>query len=128
VILLIFGLIVGGTGIFRYQEVARLAREGARYASVRGTQYVADVPGATAATRDDIYNSAVKPKVVALDLNRLSCSVTWDKTNSPATVSASYEQPTGNSVSVTVTYQWIPEWFLLGPITLSSTSTMPMTY
>ena len=33
-----------------------------------------------------------------------------------------------NYVTVTVTYQWYPEFLLVGPITLTSTSTMPMTY
>ena len=33
-----------------------------------------------------------------------------------------------NYVSVTVTYTWLPELFLVGPITLSSTSTLPMAY
>ena len=31
-------LIVGAMGIFRYQQVASLARQGARYASVHGYQ------------------------------------------------------------------------------------------
>ena len=35
-ILLLFGTVVGGLGIFRYHQVATLAREAARYASVRG--------------------------------------------------------------------------------------------
>jgi Flp pilus assembly protein TadG len=37
--LLVMGLIVGGLGIFRYQQMAHLAREGARYAAVRGGHY-----------------------------------------------------------------------------------------
>src|SRR5205807_1709413 len=99
VILLLFGLIVGGMGIFRYQEVVHLAREGARYASVRGTQYEAEVSGATAATAQDVYDNAIKPNNVLLDLNKLTYTVTWDTTNSPATVTNSYELPRGNSVS-----------------------------
>ena len=39
VLLFAFGLIVGGLGVFRYQEVAHLAREGARYASTHGGMY-----------------------------------------------------------------------------------------
>jgi hypothetical protein len=35
---LLFALVVGGMGVFRYQEVATLAREGARYASTHGHQ------------------------------------------------------------------------------------------
>lgn len=34
--LLILGTCVIGLGVFRYQQVASLAREGARYASVHG--------------------------------------------------------------------------------------------
>ena len=45
----LFGLIIGGLGVFRYQEVASLAREGARYASVRGTDY-SSATGKPAAT------------------------------------------------------------------------------
>ncbi len=41
--LLVIGMIVGAMGIFHYQEVARLAREGARYACVRGTEYAKNV-------------------------------------------------------------------------------------
>ena len=33
-----------------------------------------------------------------------------------------------NNVVVTVNYEWIPEGYFLGPITLSSTSQMPMSY
>jgi len=36
---LIFGLLVGGMGIFRYQEVAHLARECARFAATHGGLY-----------------------------------------------------------------------------------------
>ena len=48
-LLLVLAIIIGGLGMFRYQEVASLAREGARYASVRGAKYAQTVAGATAA-------------------------------------------------------------------------------
>jgi Flp pilus assembly protein TadG len=127
ILLLILGLIIGGMGIYRYQEVAHLAREGARYASVRGTQYQQEVTGATAATPQSIYDNAIAPQTVVLDLSKLSYQVTWNSTNSPYTTT-NFELPVGNTVSVTVTYQWFPEWFLIGPITFSSTATLPMTY
>ena len=41
-ILLLLGTVVLGLGVFRYQQVQCLAREGARYASVHGPQYAAD--------------------------------------------------------------------------------------
>jgi Flp pilus assembly protein TadG len=40
VFFLIFATIVGGMGVFRYQQVAALAREGARWASVHGSPYL----------------------------------------------------------------------------------------
>src|SRR6266404_7733612 len=57
--LLILGLIVGGLGVFRYQEVAHLAREATRYASTHGGQYQLDgLPTSTSvpavATSSDI--------------------------------------------------------------------------
>ncbi len=39
---LLFALVLGSMGMFRYQEVATLAREGARYASTHGHQYRKD--------------------------------------------------------------------------------------
>ena len=127
-ILLLLGLVVGGMGIFRYQQVAWLAREGARYASVRGTDYAKEVSGAKAATKQDVYNNVILPNATVLDTSKLSYDVTWNSTNSAYTVTNNYSKPKGNTVSVTVTYTWIPEIFFVGPITLSSTSTLPMSY
>jgi len=127
-LLILLGLVVGGMGIFRYQQVAWLAREGARYASVRGTEYKKDVSGAQAATAQSVYDNAILPNATAMDPSRLGYSVTWNQNNSPYTVTTDFERPVGNTVSVTVTYTWMPEIFFIGPITLSSTSTLPMAY
>ncbi len=40
-LLLLIGTMVVGLGNFRYQQLQSLAREGARYASVRGPNYAA---------------------------------------------------------------------------------------
>src|SRR5262245_17660151 len=122
---LVFSLIVGAMGVFRYQETAMLAREGARYASTHGYQSRKDqdLPLGTAADwSEDIYSNGIAPLIVALDPSRLSYSVTWpDVVNQPG-------QPDnwpGSKVDVTVTYTWFPETYLVGPITLTSTSSMP---
>ena len=109
------GLIVGALGVFRYQEVASLAREGARYASVRGAKF-AQTTGQPAATPDDVYTSAIQPKMVSLDPALMGYSVSWNPDNRQ-----------GSTVTCTVTYRWLPE-ILLGGINLSSTSVMPMSY
>jgi Flp pilus assembly protein TadG len=113
--LFVIGLIVGGLGIFRYQEVAWLARLGARYASVHGTHY-AQVTASTPATATDVYNNAILPNAIALDTTQLSATTTWNPYPTP-----------GSTVTVTVVYNWLPEAFL-GGITLSSTSTMTVAY
>jgi Flp pilus assembly protein TadG len=113
--LFVIGLMVGGLGIFRYQEVAWLAREGARYASVHGAKYQ-QVTGKPAATPADVYQSAILPKMVSLDPSQLSYQVTWSPNNQP-----------GSTVTVTITYNWSPEAFFK-TTTLTSTSVMPMSY
>jgi Flp pilus assembly protein TadG len=115
VFLFVLGLIVGGLGIFRYQEVALLAREGARYASVHGTKY-AQVTGKTAATANEVYQNAMLPRMVMLDPKQLTYTVTWSPDNQP-----------GSAVTVTLKYNWIPE-ALLGNTTLTSTSVVQMSY
>ena len=127
VFFLVFAIIVGGLGVFRYQEVAAMAREGARWASVHGGQY-AEEKNLTAATAADIYTNAIAPGAVGLDPSKLSYTVTWDRNNWPLWVDEDVEHPIGNTVTVTVTYQWIPEMYLTGPFTLTSTSTAQMLY
>jgi Flp pilus assembly protein TadG len=123
--LLLFGLIIGGLGVFRYQEMAHLAREAARYASVHGALYAQET-GKPAATDQDVYDNVILPNAFTLDPNQLNYSVTWNTDNQPSHT-ANGKQVT-NTVTVTVSYQWYPGLYLTGPITLSSTSTVPMSY
>jgi len=126
--LILLGLLIGGLGIFRYQQVARLARDASRWASVHGTQYAIDTKN-TAATPQDVYNQAIAPKATGLKLSNLTYSVTWNTSNSPyhtATVGGN-QVNVANAVTVTITYKWVPEAFL-GGITLNSTSVSVMSY
>ena len=127
VFFLTFAIIVGCLGVFRYQQTAELAREASRWASVHGGLY-AEETGNAAATPQDVYNNAILPAAATLNLSRLSYEVTWNENNMPLDASASYETPHGNTVSVTVTYQWFPEMYLIGPFSLTSTSTAQMIY
>ena len=127
VFFLVFAVIVGGLGVFRYQEVASLAREGARWASVHGALYAQET-NQPAATPGDVYTNAIIPSAVGLDPSKLSYSVTWNHDNWPQWVDENTQQPIGNTVTVTVTYQWFPELLLAGPYTLTSTSTAQMMY
>jgi len=113
--LLLLGLVIGGLGVFRYQEVASLAREGARYASVRGDKYQ-QLTGKPAVTPAEVYQNAILPKAATLDPARLTYQVAWNPDNRQ-----------GGTVTVVVTYQWVPEAYL-GGISLSSTSAMTVSY
>lgn len=126
--LILLSMLIGGLGIFRYQQVARMARDATRWASVHGTQYAKDTNN-PAATQDDIYNHVIAPNATGLDLSNLTYSVTWDTSNSPYHTATVNGQPVkvANTVTVTITYQWIPEAFL-GGITLSNTSVSVMSY
>jgi Flp pilus assembly protein TadG len=124
---LLFATMIGGLGVFRYQQVAAVAREGARWACVRGGQYEKDT-GKPAATPEDIYNNAILPAATMLKPEHLSYEVTWDISNLPLQVTDDVQEPFGNTVTVTVTYQWFPEMFLTGPFTVTSSSTAQMMY
>ena len=79
--LFLLGLLVGGLGIYRYQQVAHLSREASRWASVHGAQYAADT-GNSAATASDVYQNVILPQAAGLDPNKLTYSVTWNTSNS----------------------------------------------
>jgi hypothetical protein len=124
--LLTVGVVILGMGVFRYQMVAALAREGARWASVHGGQYAADGVG-TKATPSTVYSNAIQPLAVGLDTSQLSYAVSWtDPSEMPF-----YDDSSGNlainKVTVMVSYNWVPVAYL-GSITLSSTSVMAMQY
>jgi Flp pilus assembly protein TadG len=143
-------VVVGAMGVFRYQETAYLAREAARYAAVHGGQYQKDNAAAiTQGTLPNVTSAYLATNIVQanssnLDPSQLQVTINfntssgcygWDDTTnngdrwpySSVTINNTTYNVT-NTVSVTVTYQWIPEWFLIGPITLTSTSVMPMCY
>src|SRR5215210_1335030 len=106
-VFLLFALIIGGLGIFRYNQIAHLARQGARYASVRGLDYHNE-NNKPAATQDSVRKEAILPNANALDPNSLTVSVTWDKSNAPKQRLADGTAVI-NYVIVTVSYKWLPE-------------------
>ena len=109
-IMLTLGTIIMGLGIFRYQEVAWLAREGSRWASVHGPKYQAE-KNAAAPTSADVMTNAITPRAVILNASNLACTLSM----------------ANGSATVTVTYNWTPEAFW-APITFSSASATMITY
>ena len=127
VFFLLLVTMLGGLGVFRYQQVAGLARAGSRWASVHGTEYEVDT-GNPAATPQDIYTEAILPAATGMDRSKLSYKVTWNQSNSPLQVVNDVANPKGNTVTVTVTYRWLPSLLGIGPFSLSSSSTAQMAH
>jgi Flp pilus assembly protein TadG len=141
---LLLALVVGGMGVYRYQEVAHLAREGARYASTHGGKYQQDgqpeATGVPAVAGGDDLLPVLKARAVSLAPDRLQVAVSWSAAGSVTPSNYPYYADTNpdlvppgqvvvqNYVTVTVSYQWTPELYLVGPLTLSSTAQMPMSY
>src|SRR5271166_1349461 len=75
-VFLLLALIVGGMGVFRYQQTACLAREGARWACVHGSAWQQDT-GQNSATQADITTNGVLPLAVGMDSQNLAVQVQW---------------------------------------------------
>jgi Flp pilus assembly protein TadG len=111
-ILLLIGVLVGCLGVARYHQVAALAHESARWASVRGKNY-SKVTGRPMATRDDIYTQVILKHAGGLEESRLSYDLQWGENQS--------------TVRVTVSFQWLPEMFFKST-TFTRTAEVPVTF
>lgn len=148
---LLLMMVVGSIGVFRYQEMASLARSAARYASTHGAQYRRDAgqdtgspgtyveqseglhwyqtdplapSGTDVGWTQDIHDQAIRPNLVALDPGSLRVRVGWPPVvNQPSKP----DNWPASKVTIRVSYQWTPEFPFFGPITLTSTSTMYIT-
>ncbi len=118
-LLLLMGTVILGLGVYRYQQLLSLVREGARYASVHGPEYASE-QNTTYASNSTVF-SAIEPLAAAggLQTSNLSCTVTWSP--SPPTSSPP------STVTVQVTYDWVPEGYFQS-VTWTVSSTMPVTY
>lgn len=135
---LLLAIVVGGMGVFRYQQVAGQAHEAGRWASVRGSDFHKNT-GQKSPTKDQIFQQAVVPLLAGMDANSLSMQVVWVNQNTgqaldwdkapkdPQTLTKTGDYVT-NTVRVTVTYRFSPALFFLGSIQLTSTSELPMTF
>src|SRR5262245_805380 len=82
VLVLLIGLVVGAMGVFRYQQMAYLAREAARYAAVHGGQYQRENAAAiTQGTLPNVTSDYIKQNVILgrasnLDASQLRVNIT----------------------------------------------------
>jgi len=105
---IVFGVMDFGRLVFAFNFVAYGAREGTRYASVRGS-------GSGRAVQASDVRSYVARQAVALDSSRLTVNTTWSPDNSP-----------GSTVRVDVSYTYRPMLGILlpGSVNIGSRSQM----
>ena len=137
-VVFLLGLIVGGMGVFCYQQVACQACEAARWASVRGGDYqrATDLPSPT---QQQIFEQAVAPFMAGMDPAQIAIQVVWvDQGTGTAypwdsaakdvlSINGQGEYVT-NTVCVTINYQWTPNILGIGSISLSSICEIPMSF
>ena len=137
--LTILAVILLGQAVFRYQQVTHMAREGSRWASVHGEAYAKE-NNTTAATPQQIYDSAIKPFGAGMQPSAITYEVTWNTradgtpdtrptrvvTRIDPTTGLDHDVAQSNIVSVKVTYTW--NTGLFGTIPVSSTSVNTIFY
>jgi Flp pilus assembly protein TadG len=135
---LMLAIFVGGTGVFRYQQVACQAREAARYAAVHGSDWHRQTDQSSP-TQNDILNNVVTPLAAGMDKQSLSLKIFWidavtgnsedwdTARKDPQSLTKTNDYVT-NKVRVTVTYQYSPAIYFFGSLTFTSTSEYPMSY
>jgi hypothetical protein len=77
---ILISLIIGGMMVFKYQEVAHIARETARFAAVHGSQYASDnaaaIKAGTLPSVDKAYlTSYAQGKAITITPNQIQVSV-----------------------------------------------------
>ena len=113
----IFAITNMAQAVYAYNWVAYAAREGSRWAAVRGADIVNS--GTPMTTSSDVSNY-VEGETRGLNLSNMSVAATWsDPTEKP-----------GSTVLVNVTYKFnfTAPFTSLGPITMGSTSQMVISY
>jgi Flp pilus assembly protein TadG len=122
VLSLLFGIIDFGRTMYTYAFVAQLARQGARWAIVRGDQCT--LLDHCSATSTDVQTYVRSLSYGATDANRIAVTATWSAASCPP--NATTEKQPGCVVSVNVQYpfRFIAPFLGLATINMSSTSRM----
>ena len=119
---IVIGVMEASLAFYTYHFVSEAARDGTRYAIVRGSGCaVTGCPATSASIQQYVYDL----NFPGINPSHMTVSTTWPTTGSTCTPSASPCNNPGNLVKVTVTYNFplsIP--FRVSTITMSSTSEM----
>lgn len=123
-LMVLFGILECSLLLYSYHTVSNAARQGSRWAMVRGSDCVASACPATA----DSVKSYVLTQVPLLDTSHVSVTTTWSSSSDCTVSSSSGPAGPGCVVAVQVSYPFqlnLP-FIPISALTLSSTSQMVM--
>jgi len=121
-LLVTFGIMEYALLLYSYHTVSNAARQGSRWAIVRGTDCIDSSCPATATT----VKTYVLTQMPLLNTSNATVTTTWSSAGSCTVSSATGPGGPGCQVAVTVSYPFnlnIP-FMTASPLTLTSTSTM----
>lgn len=104
---LTLGAIDGGRAMLAFNTVEKLAKEGARFASVRGSEYVSP-------TTEPEVQAYVRSRAIGLKMDTVTVTTVWD----PVT------KVPGSTVAVTVRYPFDTIFLPFNSITFDRTATL----
>ena len=110
--LFVIGIIVGGLGVFQYNQLTGLTRECARWASVHGRSWQRS-GGGQRPSAGDLVTEVLEKRSTAIDPKKIECKLEWD--------------PTETVVTVQLRYRWVPDAYFSGGV-FSSTAVMFVSY
>ncbi len=116
-----FGIIEVGLALYSYNFIAEAAREGSRYAMVRGSYCTSPCTVATNASVQTYVQNLGYP---GLNSSNLTATTTWPDTGASCTPSVTPCNNPGNNVMVNVTYSfpWNIPFIPSRTLTMTSTS------
>ena len=122
----VFGIMEVGWALYTYHFISEAAREGTRYAIVRGSSCAASGSLCTDASQANIQSYIENLGFLGINSGNMTVTATWPTTGAACTPSASPCNNPGNLVQVTVAYKFplsIP-FVKASTINMSSTSEM----
>jgi Flp pilus assembly protein TadG len=129
--LFFYAVCITGLVVSRYQQVAALARDCARWASVHGATWANKNNGGTLMTQQDVFSNVLPNRAFLLNVATLEATstVTWDDSAQKPTTSSGAV----NRVHVTINYSVSSETMplvgtIFGNTTLQSTSERAVNY
>jgi len=91
-ILMLIGLVFGGLTTFRYVQISNVSRHAARWAAIHGKRHI-DAVGGNPITAQDVYNNAIRPRLLSSRPQDFGYSVSWSPDGRIVTVSLTYAAP-----------------------------------